>query len=49
VVSPRQIVEDGVFSVLNIQLRIQASNRLRLKAEKVGIHKWIPALKVKRL
>ena len=26
VVSPRQIVEDGVFSLLHIQLRIQPSN-----------------------
>jgi len=34
VVSPRQIVEDGVFSLLHIQLRIQPSNRLRLKAKK---------------
>ena len=38
-------IKDGVFSLVHIE----PNNLLRLQSKKAGTHKWISALKVKRL
>jgi len=42
-------MKDGVFLWLQILLTRHAHYSVCLQSKKAGTHKWIPALKVKRL